>query len=134
MFIKSVFGAINFKGQGTFIAGGAGVTPFISILRDLKQKGSLAGNRLIFANNEKKDIINKKEFETILGDDFRNILSVEKAEPYAHGFIDKKYLKKNVTSLNDFFYVCGPGPMMDAVEESLIKLGVKADQIIKERF
>lgn len=34
--IKSVFGAIHFKGNGTFIAGGAGVTPFISILRELQ--------------------------------------------------------------------------------------------------
>lgn len=132
--IKSVFGAIHFKGKGTFIAGGAGVTPFISILRNLNQKGTLAGNRLIFANNEKKDIINKTEFETILGDDFRNILAQEEAKPYAHGFIDKEYLRKNVTSLDDFFYICGPEAMMDAVEKSLKKLGVKTEQIVKEKF
>src|SRR5699024_4606614 len=33
--LTDIFGAIHYKGEGAFIAGGAGVTPFISILRDL---------------------------------------------------------------------------------------------------
>lgn len=132
--VKDVFGAIHFKGEGTFIAGGAGVTPFISILRDLNEKGKLSGNRLIFANKEAKDIINQKEFESILGKDFLNILSQEDVKPYAHGHIDTKYLKDNITALGDYFYICGPEPMMDAVEESLKELGVKKEQIVKEVF
>lgn len=132
--LKSIFGAINYKGKGTFIAGGAGVTPFISIIRDLKQKGELKGNRLIFANSKKIDIINKKEFEAMLGDDFRNILSREEVEPYAHGRIDKDYLKNNVKSLDGYFYICGPEKMMETVEDSLKKLGVSEDKIVKEVF
>lgn len=132
--LKNVFGAIKFKGKGTFIAGGAGVTPFISILRDLNQKEKLSGNRLIFANSEEKDIINQKEFESILGDDFLNILSREEVKPYAHGHIDTEYLRDNITSLDDYFYICGPEPMMDSVEDSLIKLGIKENQIVKEVF
>jgi ferredoxin-NADP reductase len=132
--LKDVFGAIKFKGKGTFIAGGAGVTPFISILRDLNNKGELSGNRLIFANSKKEDIINQNEFESILGDDFLNILSREEVKPYAHGRIDLEYLKENITSLDDYFYICGPETMMDAVEDSLKKLGVKDNQIVKEVF
>lgn len=134
LILKSIFGAIHFKGKGTFIAGGAGVTPFISILRDLNQKGELSGNRLIFANNEKQDIINKQEFETMLGDDFRNILSNEEVEPYAHGYINAEYLKHNITSADDYFYLCGPKPMMSAVEASLKELGINENQIVKEAF
>lgn len=134
LILKDVYGVINFKGKGTFIAGGAGVTPFISILRDLKHKGKLAGNRLIFANDRKQDIINKEEFESILGDDFLNILLYEEVQPYAHGYIDTGYLRDNITSLDDYFYICGPEPMMDAVEASLKELGVKENQIVKEVF
>ncbi len=132
LIIKAVFGAINYEGKGTFIAGGAGVTPFISILRDLNEKGELSGNRLIFANSEERDIINRKEFESILGEDFLNILSQEDVEGCAHGRVDAEYLKKSITSPDDHFYVCGPEPMMDAVVDALEKLNVKESQIIQE--
>ncbi|MGO1371839.1 MAG: FAD-binding oxidoreductase [Senegalia sp. (in: firmicutes)] len=134
LIIKDIFGAIKYKGKGTFIAGGAGVTPFISILRNLYQKEELSGNRLIFANSKEEDIINQKEFESILGKDFLNILSREEIKPHAHGRINIEYLKENITSLDDYFYICGPEPMMDAVEDSLRELGVKEDQIVKEVF
>lgn len=132
--LKSVFGAIEYKGKGTFIAGGAGITPFISIFRDLNQKKEIAGNRLIFANSKKRDIINQKEFNEMLGEDFLNILSREEIKNYAHGRIDLDYLKNNITHLDDFFYICGPEAMMDAVEESLKELGVGEDKIVKEVF
>jgi len=134
LILKDIYGAIQYKGIGTFIAGGAGVTPFISIIRDLNHKGELEGNRLIFANSKEEDIINKEEFESILGKDFLNILSREEVEPYAHGRIDVDYLKDNITSLDDYFYICGPEKMMDTVEEGLKELGVKDDKIIKEVF
>jgi len=98
------------------------------------QKEELSGNRLIFANSKEEDIINKKEFESILGKDFLNILSREEIKPHAHGRIDTEYLKENITLLDDYFYICGPEPMMDAVEDSLKELGVKEDQIVKEVF
>ncbi|MBS1527279.1 MAG: flavodoxin reductase, partial [Bacteroidetes bacterium] len=41
LILHEVFGAINFKGPGLFVAGGAGVTPFIAILRDQYHKNSL---------------------------------------------------------------------------------------------
>ncbi len=132
--LKSIFGAIHYKGKGTFIAAGAGVTPFISILRSLDERGELSGNRLIFANSQKRDIINRSEFESMLGDDFRNILSREDIKGYEHGYIDAKYLKENMASPEGYFYVCGPEPMMEEVEESLKKLGISEDKIIKEKF
>jgi predicted ferric reductase len=36
LIIRDVWGAIEYKGEGVFIAGGAGVTPFIAILRQLQ--------------------------------------------------------------------------------------------------
>ena len=38
LIIRDVWGAITYKGEGYFIAGGAGITPFISILRQLKNE------------------------------------------------------------------------------------------------
>ena len=36
--IGDVYGDIAYKGEGIFIAGGAGITPFLAILKDLKKE------------------------------------------------------------------------------------------------
>ena len=47
LILHDVFGAIIYKGEGTFIAGGAGVTPFIAIFRQLRKDGTLGNNNVI---------------------------------------------------------------------------------------
>ena len=134
MILHDVFGAIAYKKEGVFIAGGAGVTPFISIFRFLRSKNEIGGNKLIFANKRKVDIILKQEFESLLGKNFINILSDEKANGYGYGYIDEQFLKANITSLNKTIYLCGPEPMMEAVEKHLSNLGVEEKSIVKEEF
>jgi ferredoxin-NADP reductase len=134
LIVNDIFGAIEYKGDGTFIAGGAGVTPFISIFRDLSEKKKLGINKLIFANKAKEDIILMDEFSEMLGENFINILSKEKTEEYAYGQISEDFLKKNSGPLGSYFYLCGPPPMMDAVKKQLINLKVPADKIVKEEF
>ena len=134
LILKSVFGTIQYQGTGTFIAGGAGVTPFISIIRNLDRQAKLAGNRLIFANKTSKDIINQEEFETVFEGDFFNILSKEDVDNYAYGLVDASYLKDKIASMEGYFYICGPTGMMKSVEESLKELGVRENQIVKEEF
>jgi len=55
LIIHDVWGAIHYKGKGLFIAGGAGITPFISIFRYLRSINDTENNRLLFANKTKKD-------------------------------------------------------------------------------
>lgn len=132
--LHDVFGTINYKGEGVFIAGGAGITPFISILRDLKAKNSIGKNMLVFSNKTKADIILEKEFKELLSDSFINILSEEKIEGYHHGIITKDFLQNILINLNQHFYICGPPPMIEAVENQLIDLGVDKSLIVKELF
>lgn len=134
LIVNDIFGAIDYKGEGTFIAGGAGVTPFISIFRDLKEKNKLGINRLIFANKSKADIILKDEFSDMLGENLINILSKEKTDEYAFGQISRDFLKDNMAPEGGHFYLCGPPPMMDAIEKELSELKVPADRIVKEEF
>ncbi|KXO01141.1 flavodoxin reductase [Aequorivita aquimaris] len=134
LIVNDIFGAISYKGEGIFIAGGAGVTPFISILRDLKEKNKLGNNKLIFANKTKRDIILEDEFNEMLGENFINILSDEKTEGYAHGRVSEDIIKKNADLPNTIFYLCGPPPMMDAVLKQLKQLNVGAKKIVTEAF
>ena len=132
LIIGDSWGAINYQGEGVFIAGGAGVTPFISILRNLHSQNKMGTNKLIFANDKEEDIINKEEFDNILSDNFINILSQGKADKYEHGYITEDFLKSKVSDFTKYFYLCGPLPMIDTVEKFLINLNVDPSAIIKE--
>ena len=133
LIIREVWGAINYKGPGVFIAGGAGVTPFIAILRDLKRKNKLEGNKLIFSNKTENDIILKDEFSEMLGEKFINILTKEKNKKYYLGRIDKSFLKLTIHDYSQNFYVCGPESFVKDINDMLEKLGAKADSIVFEK-
>lgn len=133
LMLHGVLGTLKYTGEGVFIAGGAGVTPFISIFRQLKSIEQVGSNRLIYANKTKADIILEKEFRTILGTNFINILSEEKVPGYANGHITENFIGANNGGKNRKYYVCGPPAMMDAVQEQLSKLGVAEDCITTEK-
>lgn len=132
--LHDVFGAIAYRGEGIFIAGGAGVTPFISIFRDLQAKNKTGNNKLIFANKTIGDIILADEFKKILDKNFINILSDEIVEGYAHGQITEGFLKVHLNDATKNVYICGPVPMIDAVEKQLSNLGISKKTIIKEEM
>lgn len=134
LILHEVFGAISYKGEGVFIAGGAGVTPFISILRYLHSKNEIGNNKLIFANKTKADIILEQEFKKLLGNNFINILSEEKSNEYAYGRITEDFIKAKSGGINKIFYVCGPPPLMESIEKQLINLKVAEKHIVKEEF
>lgn len=132
--IHDIWGAIHYKGEGVFIAGGAGVTPYIAIFRQLNKDGKIGNNRLIFSNKKEEDIILKNEFQQMLGDHFINTLTDEKTDKYDHQMINKDYLQSKINNLNQYFYICGPEPMIDSVKRNLEEMGVAEDKIVIEQF
>lgn len=132
LILHDVWGAISYKGEGAFIAGGAGITPFLSIFRYLNSKNEINNNLLIFANKTKADIIHEDEFISLLGNAFINILSDEEVTGYAHGRITEEFLKAHIADFNKPFYVCGPPPMMDAIQKQLANLGVADNLLVVE--
>jgi ferredoxin-NADP reductase len=121
--LHDVWGAIQYKGEGTFIAGGAGVTPFIAIFRQLYKDGAIGSNRLIFSNKTQSDIILKDQWDQWLGPQVHYILSQERAPGYDHGTIDEAWLKQHITNFKQHFYVCGPDKMVADVKKALENLG-----------
>jgi glycine betaine catabolism B len=133
LIIRDVWGAIEYKGPGYFIAGGAGITPFIAILRQLQREGRLNGNKLFFSNRTGKDIILKDELKEILGKDCLNVITDEQSEEYFPGFIDEKFIKEHVTDFKAHFYICGPDPMVKAISDILVKLGASPEAVVFEK-
>ena len=134
LIIGDVFGDIAYKGEGIFIAGGAGVTPFIAIMKQLEMVKQIGNNKLIFANKSKADIILEDKFIQLLGRNFINILSGEERTGYAHGYISADFIKKQITESTKYFYLCGPEPMMQAVEKHLSALEISDSFIVREAF
>ncbi|TDG35575.1 flavodoxin reductase [Pedobacter changchengzhani] len=134
LILGDVFGDISYKNEGIFIAGGAGITPFIAIFKALEKENKIGNNKLLFANKTRADIILEKEFDKLLGKNFINILSKEDIEGYEHGYISEDLIKKYSDTSSKYFYLCGPEEMMKAIEKQLASLGISADFIIKEGY
>jgi ferredoxin-NADP reductase len=132
LILHDVFGSIRYRGEGVFIAGGAGVTPFIAMLRELKQQHVSHKNSMIFANKTQADIILKEELEELLDNRLVHILSEEKTNEFATGFITEAFLKTHISNPDQYVYICGPMPMMEAVEKQLRSMGVDDSKVVKE--
>jgi ferredoxin-NADP reductase len=132
LLLHDVWGAIHYKGPGIFLAGGAGITPFIAILRSLYKEGKIDGNCLIFSNRTSQDIILREEFNKMLGDRFINTLTDEDHKDYDNRRIDKDFLKEKITDFKQHFYVCGPPSFVEDISGSLKQLGSNPDSIVLE--
>ena len=106
----------------------------ILVVAYLKSKNLIGNNKLIFANKTKGDIILAHEFKKLLGKNFINILSDEKTDEYAHGQITQGFLKAHISDSTKNVYICGPPPMMKAIEKQLANLKIDEKLIIKEVF
>jgi ferredoxin-NADP reductase len=133
LILRDVWGAIEYKGEGYFIAGGAGITPFIAIFRQLHRDVKAKGNKLFFSNKTGKDIIYKEELETILGEDAVFVITNEKNSPYINAHIDEKFLTTYIKDFTKQFYICGPDPMIKAISEILANKGAQPDAVIFEK-
>jgi cytochrome-b5 reductase len=132
LILKKPFGTINYKGQGVFLAGGAGITPFIAILRKLAKENKLADNQLYFSNKKQKDVILEKEFKHMLGDNLKLFLTREEKAGYLNTHIDKQFLSKNISDISQKFYVCGPPGFVKSLRKSLQELGADTEELVFE--
>jgi ferredoxin-NADP reductase len=132
LILHDVWGAISYKGKGLFIAGGAGITPFLSIFRYLRATGQTTGNRLLFANKKKEDIILGGELNKLLDGHVTHVLSEDNNPAYKHGFVTEGLLKEMSIQPDDKLYICGPPPMLDALLVMFKNLGLTEQSIVME--
>ncbi len=133
LIVRDVWGAIEYKGPGYFIAGGAGITPFLAILRSLHKENKLAGNTLLFSNKKAEDVICEKELAAMLGSEAKFILTREEKNGYLKGPINEVFLKQYVKDIKKHFYICGPDAMINAINNILLKMGASTDTVVFEK-
>jgi cytochrome-b5 reductase len=133
LLMSEPFGTISYQGPGVFIAGGAGITPFLAILRDLAQRDELGKQTLIFSNKTPADVICEKELRQLLGERCILTCTGAAAPGYEHRRVDRAFLEEKIDDFTQRFYVCGPPPFMEAVNGALTAMGASAESVVFER-
>lgn len=116
--------------KSVFIAGGIGITPFRSILLSFVRQNIPIKVTLLYANKT-QDFVYKKELEDI---------AKQNPNLKIHYFvgpkrIDENAIKKTVANLRKkVFFVSGPEPMVENIDELLAKLGVSKNHIKNDFF
>lgn len=128
---------------GVFLAGGIGITPFLSMLRQAAEEKLPQRLYLFYSNRHPKDAAFLKDLEILskVNTNFIFIPSMsemEKSQPgwsSEVGFIDREMLLRHMDSLKGpIYYVAGPPAMVVAIREMLTKAGVEEDDIRTEEF
>ena len=132
LLMSDPFGTISYKGPGIFIAGGAGITPFLSIFRQLALEGTMAKQTLIFSNKTPADIICEKELLHYFGSRCHLICTREKGKGYENTRIDRKYLQKIISDTKRYAYICGPDKFVEAISAIVTELGFSTETIVYE--
>lgn len=147
VFLDGPYGAFSIdrhshSPQFAFIAGGVGITPVMSMLRTLADRGDRRPLLLIYANKDWESVIFREEI-----DELKSVLDLEvvhvlqNAPPEWNGetgFVSQslldRYLPKQKMRNTIEIFICGPQPMMDAVEAALLRIGVSIGDFHSERF
>ncbi|MCO6462073.1 MAG: hypothetical protein J5I59_11770 [Saprospiraceae bacterium] len=128
--IHDVFGTIEYKGPGIFIAGGTGITPFISFFRALYLSNNLRGIGLLYSNQCAADIILGAELYQMLGAAYVNVFTRQGIIGFKERRIDRDFLIDTIGDFNNRFYVCGPKSFVEDVSSALIDLGTNPQSLI----
>jgi ferredoxin-NADP reductase/DMSO/TMAO reductase YedYZ heme-binding membrane subunit len=134
------------------IAGGVGITPIMSILRDLNQKKWGGSVELLYCIKSHEDFVFGKEIVTILEQmphlklqlfvsqgnatleqlgllDLRSQVSLKSGRLQA---ADLKAIERTLNSARIF--LCGPSNMMESVQDLIVHCGVERSRITTEAF
>jgi ring-1,2-phenylacetyl-CoA epoxidase subunit PaaE len=119
------------------IAAGSGITPIMSIGKDLQNKGGHL--TLFFGNRNKRSILFDQEISGLSNVTVKHYLSGEELDGYGKGRINKESFTNEIKSdLNilktDAFYICGPEQMIIEVADVLKFFGVSESKIHFELF
>ncbi|MDQ3310194.1 MAG: ferric reductase-like transmembrane domain-containing protein [Gemmatimonadota bacterium] len=123
-----------------FIAGGVGITPFMSFLRTMADRSDPRPVLLIYAEKSWQDVAYREELDELEDRlDLETVYVLEDAPEEWEGdtgYITGELLEKRIPreKFDRFFFVCGPPPMMDAVHSALLEHDVPEAHIQMEKF
>lgn len=145
--IEGPFGSLTLHNDRTrpavFIAGGIGITPFMSILRQAASDRLPGRLLLLYSNRRPEDAafldelqqLEKRHVEFALVATMTQTAKSDRAWDGPIGLIDEHLLGRVAADLSvPVYYLVGPPRMVEAMKETLSRLGVNDDDIRSEEF
>lgn len=123
-----------------FVAGGVGITPILSCLRTMADRGDPRPALLLYAEKGWDDVAYREELDELRERMELEVSYVLEEPPEGwegeSGFIDEGVLERTLPEerFDRAVFVCGPPAMMDAVHAALLARGVPESNIQLERF
>jgi ring-1,2-phenylacetyl-CoA epoxidase subunit PaaE len=128
------------------IAGGSGITPVMSLVRTLLREEPQSRFTLFYGNRDSSSVIFLESLAALkdkhLGRfEIYHFLDQEEQDiDLFNGMLDRARCEEAIVHLVldaaevDGWFICGPGPMMDAAEGALLDRGISKERIHIERF
>ncbi len=126
--------------------GGSGITPLMSIAKSALNQEPNSKVSLIYANRNINSIIFKSTLDEMLGEfhgrfEVKHVLENKpESMDCPEGYLTEQIIKETLAVLPQLssdsteYFMCGPGPMMDVVTQSLDNLGIDKSRVYKESF
>ena len=129
---------------GVLVAGGIGITPFMSMLRNAAEQHSEQSLVLLYSNRRPEDAAFLAELQALAQrhPKFRLVATMtgmarsQQAWDGATGYIDGAFVRRAIEGLPaPIFYVSGPPALVEAMRGTLVDdAGVDEDDVRSEEF
>src|SRR5262249_47094732 len=122
------------------IAGGVGITPMMSMIRTLADRGDKRPVILLYGSNDWESITFREELEALKERLNLKVVHVLPQPPAdwsgERGYVTAEVMKRHLPApyAEHEYFICGPDVMMDAIEEALGKLHVPLSKYHSERY
>jgi predicted ferric reductase len=122
------------------MAGGVGITPMLSVLMTLHDRGDQRPRWLFYAARDEQSLTARAELDRLAAAENVTVIYVLSHPSAAwtgeRGHVDSALLERVLPpDRADFHYfICGPEPMMDAAEDAALGAGAPAHTVHSERF
>ncbi len=128
------FSYVNYKNtKQIWIAGGIGITPFLSMAKDIK--GSDVHADLYYSVKTESELINWDLLYSKAVNFPENLRVIPFIGDKQPNYLDIDYIATMSGDLNDKdFYICGPPAMMQSLKKQLKARGVPGTSIHSEEF
>jgi ferredoxin-NADP reductase len=122
------------------VAGGIGVTPMMSMIRTLADRGDKRPVLLLYASKDWESISFREDLERLEARLNLTIVHVLQNPSTGwtgeRGYITAEMFKRHLPPpyADHEYFICGPDVMMDAIEKALKSLGVPLSKYHSERY
>ncbi|MBI3980587.1 FAD-dependent oxidoreductase [Candidatus Microgenomates bacterium] len=122
-----------------FVAGGIGITPYLSMLRFIKDKKLPYDITLLYSNPDEESAAYLEELKSLEKEipRFRLVLTMTKQDSWQgeKRRIDGEFVKKYLSDYRHRqFFIAGPPAMVEGTKKELLHLGIGEEKIKTENF